>query len=176
MPLTVVASLLWLTVLAGCGTYPVSEGSHKALPRLNSRAVVWGGDVSAAEEAGTWLKHRGLTIAEEIFRDEPGGVTHTPRDEAQLRELAKRIEAETVVFVDVSIRSRETWTFGVSGTMQEATVAVRGISAETGEVMFQGVAKHFRPYTDETGVTPLTCYALASAWNEPRSSCEPRNK
>lgn len=173
----VVASLLWLTVLAGCGTYPIANGSHTSLPRPNSRVVIWGGDISAAEEARSWLKTRGLTIAEEIFRDEPGGLTHTEQDEAQLRDVAKRAGAETVVFVDVSIKLGESWTFGASGTMQDATVAVRGISVETGEIIFEGVARHLKPHPNDTGVVALTCYAFESAWDrELRSSCEPRGK
>lgn len=169
----VIASLLWLTVLGGCGAYPILSGSHTTLPRPNSRVVIWGGDISAAEEASTWLKARGLTIAEEVFRDEPGGLTHTKQDEAQLLELARGVGAETVVFVDVSIKVGESWSFGSSGKVQDASVAVRGMSVHTGEMIFEGAARHLKPHHNDTGIVALTCYALARAWDV-ASPCESR--
>jgi hypothetical protein len=168
-------SMLWLTAF-GCGTYPVAEGSHTSLPPPNSRVVVWGGNASAAEEARAWLLRQQLTVAEAIIREEPGGLTHTPQEAAEVRELARKVGAETAVFVDVSIQSRETWTFGQSGTIQDARVTVRGVSVATGAVMFEAVARHLRPHQHDTGVVLLTCFALARAWEHSLTSCEARHK
>lgn len=167
------AGLLWAA--AGCGTYPVAEGSHRTLPAPHSRVVVWGGDVTAAEEAGAWLKQQELTVVEELYRDEPGGRTHTPQEAGEVRELGRKTGAETVVFVDVSIQSRETWSFGQSGTLQDARVTVRGVHVESGADMFEAVARHLRPHQNETGVRLLTCMAMARAWEMPVSSCGARH-
>jgi hypothetical protein len=185
--LAVAATLL---TLPGCQTYnthPVTQtdGSYTKLPNASTKVVVWGTRPEAVQSLTTWLSKRGLTLvddvkmsqlANDIRLNQPG----TSISNADVFKLGKIVGAKQVVFIDADVttwRASEIQSFfGQDPAIYTASVFIRALDAETGEIQWNGKALSMVKFTNlKEGIHQLTCHALATAWGlrEPGSTTPP---
>lgn len=185
--LTIPAMLL---TLAGCQTYnthPVTQtdGSYTRLPNASTKVVVWGTRPEAVQSLTTWLSKRGLIlvddvkmsqIANDIRLNQPG----TSVSNADVFKLGKIVGAKQVIFIDADVttwRASEIHSFfGQDPAIYTASVFIRALDAETGEIQWNGKALSMDKFTNlKEGIHQLTCHALATAWGlrEPGSTTTP---
>jgi hypothetical protein len=176
---------LSLVILNGCGAlfpaapqFPITDGFHNVMPNRNSRIVVWAEHPSLNGTATTWLQKRGLTVVErarlkQVLDEQMIRLTHTADDEANLLKAGKLLGAEIVVFMDSAQTAGQASSFsinqygggGSSTTLYSASVSVRAVNVESGEVVWSGHARYRDPVTGvNDAIVKLTCQALATAW------------
>lgn len=161
---------------------PITDGFQNALPKPGQRVVIWGGHPSATGSAINWLQRQGLRIVEraqlrKLFDEEHIQLTHSPDDEAQVLRVGKLLGAHAVVFLDTPITGGSRASGGGfaygnigSSSMDSASVYstsawIRGVSIETGEVLWSATARF--PVSSaslDNVLAVLTCHALATAW------------
>jgi hypothetical protein len=176
------------------GNYPVpiTDGFRNSLPRAPARVVIWGGHPAATGSAINWLQRQGLRVVEraqlrKIFDEQHIQITHTPDDEAQVLRVGKLLGADAVVFLDTPITggtrsSGGGFAYGNVGSsnMDSASVYstsawIRGVSVETGEVLWSATARYPQSSASLDNVLAvLTCHALATAWGY-RESGQPEH-
>lgn len=164
--------------LLGCSPNAITEGSHELLPPPGGRVLVWGGHPSASRMAEQWLNKRGvLTIdpakARQVAGDGQIALRGSEADEKVIREVAKLVRAEFVLIVETPFTQGEPGAPYVGpyggGTIERveyiASVRVKGLRVDTGEIAWRGSAHYPGRYDDlASGLEELTCQALATAW------------
>lgn len=187
---------IFVTVLCipGCaGTImPISNGSQSELPDPGSTVVVWGQHKGVVGETVTILQKMGLRIVErsrlqEVFNEQKIRLTHSSDDDAQILKVGKIIGAGSIVFVEVETSSSQTSRAFVnqyggglhSEMVTNATVSVRGIDVESGEVTWTGTAHYPQAINNpEAGIVYLTQAAVArglcpaGAWKSDKEGCD----
>lgn len=187
---------LWfvmMVILTGCASAkPVSNGSQIDLPDPGVAVVVWGNHAGASGEVVTLLQQRGYRVVErsrlrQVFDEQKIILTQTPDDEAQLLKVGKLLGAGVITFVDTHtsstlVRNRIVNRRGGSArteTIIHASVSVRGVDIETGEVMWTGTAHYTQSIENpEAGLIDLTQAAVARglcptwAWREGAEKCD----
>lgn len=164
------------------GSYPITDGFHHALPKPGARVVVWGGHPSATGTAINWLQRQGVRIVEraqlqKVFDEQRIQLTHTPDDEAQVLRVGKLLGADTVAFLDTPVTGGSRTVGGSlfyggaggssldSSSVFSTSAWLRGVSIETGEVLWSATARYTGPSANLDNVLALlTCHALATAW------------
>lgn len=164
------------------GTYPITDGFRHALPKPADRVVIWGGHPAATGAAINWLQRQGLRIVEraqlrKIFDEQRTQLTHSSDDEAHVLQAGKILGANVVVFLDTPITggnrtSGGSFAYGSVGasSLDSASVYstsawVRGVSIESGEVLWSATARYPESFANLDNVlAELTCHALATAW------------
>lgn len=164
------------------GRYPITDGFRTSLPKPAERVVIWGGHPAATGSAISWLQRQGLLIVEraqlrKIFDEQHIQLTHTPDDEAQVLRVGKILGANVVVFLDTpvtggSVTSGGSFAYGNVGSSRLDSASVystsawiRGVSIETGEVLWSATARYPESYANlDHTLAILTCHALATAW------------
>jgi hypothetical protein len=173
------AGALMLPTLAGChvyNTHPITQtdGSYVRLPNASTKAAVWGTRPEAVQSLTTWLLKRGIVlvddvkmnqIASDIRLNQPG----IPVSNADVFRLGKIAGAKQVIFIDADVtawqRSEIESFFGQNPTIYTASVFIRALDAETGEIHWNGKALSIDKFTNlKEGIHQLTCHALATAW------------
>jgi hypothetical protein len=176
---TFLAVAALLLTLAGCHSYkthPVTQtdGSHIKLPKASTKAVVWGTRPEAVQSLTTWLLKRGLILVDDIKMKQVASDIHLDRphslvSSADVFRLGKLLGAKQVIFIEAEV---STWQpseietfFGQTSTIYTASVFIRALDAETGEIHWNGKALSIDKFTDlKEGIHHLTCHALATAW------------
>jgi hypothetical protein len=166
----------------GNSPVPITDGFRNSLPKPGERVVIWGGHPSATGSANNWLQRQGLRIVEraqlrKIFDEQHIQLTHTPDDEAQVLRVGKLLGANAVVFLDTPVTGGSRSSAGGfaygnvgSSSMDSASVYstsawIRGVSIETGEVLWSATARYPESSASLDHVLAvLTCHALATAW------------
>ena len=164
------------------GDYPITDGFRHSLPKPGGRVVVWGGHPAATGAAINWLQRQGLRIVEraqlqKLFDEQRIRLTHTPDDEAQVLRVGKLLGANAVAFLDTPVTggshakgSSFFWQGSGGSSLDSASVYstsawIRGVSIETGEVLWSGTARYPESSRGLDNVLAvLTCHALATAW------------
>ena len=164
------------------GDYPITDGFRHSLPKPGVRVVVWGGHPAATGAAINWLQRQGLRIVERaqlqrIFDEQRIQLTHTSDDEAQVLRVGKLLGANAVAFLDTPVTggshakgSSFFWQGSGGSSLDSASVYstsawIRGVSIETGEVLWSGTARYPESFANLDNVLAvLTCHALATAW------------
>ncbi len=164
------------------GYYPITDGFHQALPKPGGRIVVWGGHPAATGTAINWLQRQGLRIVEraqlqKVFDEQSIRLTHTPDDEAHVLRVGKLVGADAVAFLDTPITGGNRTTGGgfayggIGGSSMDSSSVystsawIRGVSIETGEVLWSATARYEQSHAGLDDVlAELTCHALATAW------------
>ena len=164
------------------GTYPITDGFRHSLPKPGGRVVIWGGHPAATGTAINWLQRQGLRIVEraqlqKVFDEQSIRLTHTPDDEAQVLRVGKLIGADVVVFLDTPVTGGSRTVGGGfvygnvgSSSLDSASVYstsawIRGVSIDTGEVLWSATARYTESFSNlDHVVALLTCHALATAW------------
>jgi len=167
-----------LVTLVGCQSYnshPLTqtEGSSSSvkIPSASSRAVVWGTRQEAVQSLTTWLLKRGVTVVDAVKVNQIASDNHLyqPFSNSDILKLAKNAGAKQVTFIDTDVSTWRTSgierVFGESPLVYTASVSIRALDAETGEVYWYGSAHATDKFTNLTeGINQLTCHALATAW------------
>ena len=171
-------SLLFLAT-AGCHGYafietPTTDGFHSKLPSPYTRAVVWGGRPDTVQSASTWLLKKGVLVVDQTkvlqaAADQKVSLTGYQYLETDVLRMAKLVGARLVVFSNAEVGSWEAldWSSGFphSQRVYSATVALRAVDVNTGEIEWSGKAQSTERFSNiEEGVSLLTCHALATAW------------
>jgi hypothetical protein len=168
-----------VVTLAGCQTYktnPVTQtdGSYVKLPNASTKAAVWGTRPEAVQSLTTWLLKRGVTLIDDvkmrqIANDTSLNQTGIPVSNAEVFKLGKVAGAKQVIFIDADVTTWRTSEienfFGQTPTLYTASVFIRALDTETGEIYWNGKALSMDKFTNLTeGIHQLTCHALATAW------------
>jgi hypothetical protein len=186
-----ITSFIFTFLLVGCGGMkPVTNGSQIDTPYAGERIVVWGSHSGAVGEVVTELQKSKFRIVErsrlkQVFDEQKIILSDTSDDEAQILKVGKIVGAETIVFVDVQnssnvVSSASAYKYvatSQSGTAYHISVSVRGVSVETGDVLWTGSAHYPRAINNpEAGIIYLTRSALGrglcppSGWND-KTAC-----
>jgi hypothetical protein len=184
------AGAVLLVTLAGCQTYnpqPVTQadGSYIKLPTPSTKAAVWGTNPEAVQSLTTWLSKRGLILIDDIKINQIGSDNRLfqpgkPFSNADVLKVGKIAGAKQVIFVEADVTTWHTsgieTFFGQTPTIYTASVFIRALDAETGEISWNGKALSMDKFTSLTeGMHQLTCQALATAWGlrQPETTAAP---
>ena len=186
MGLAGAALLVTLTSCQTYNSYPVTQtdgsGSSVKIPNTSTKAVVWGTRPDAVQSLTTWLLKRGVILVDEVKMNQMASDTrsHQPLSNGDIFKLAKIAGAKQVIFIDADV---STWrvsgieaVFGESPNVYTASIFIRALDAETGEIHWNGKAHSTDKFTNLTeGIHQLTCHALATAWGlrEPGPTAAP---
>jgi membrane-associated protease RseP (regulator of RpoE activity) len=190
MHLLLLTALFFILWVPGCAIMPISNGSQSDLPDSGSTIVVWGQHKGAVGEAVTILQQSGLRIVErsrlqQVFDEQKIRLTYSTDDDAQILKVGKILGAGSIVFVETETSSSQTSRAFVnqyggnfrSETVTNASVSVRGVNVESGEVMWTGTAHYPKAINNpEAGIVYLTRTAvlrgLCPAWKNDTEGCD----
>lgn len=168
-------SAVLLVSLASCQSHntpltAATDGSYLRLPDNSTKALVWGTEPESVKSLKTWLLKQRIPLIDDVklnqLAHEKG--LHQPVSNPDVLKLAKTLGANQVVFVDADVyqsRRDEMLSFLGVSTMYKASLFVRALNAETGEIDWSGKAQSTEDFTNlSEGIHQLTCHALATAW------------
>jgi hypothetical protein len=162
--------------LTNCQTYTVlpvtqTDGSYLRLPESSTKAVVWGTHPEAVRSLKTWLLKRGFIVVDDVKMSQIANEInlHLPVSNAEVLRLAKIAGTKEVIFVDADISSWQAseilTIFGQNPNVYKASLFIRALDTETGQIDWNGKALSLDKFSDLTaGIHQLTCQALATAW------------
>ena len=167
-----------VVTLTGCqiyNSYPATQtdgsGSSVKSPNTSTKAVVWGTRPEAVQSLTTWLLKRGVTLIADVKMNQMASdalLRQSPSN-SDIFKLAKIAGAKQVIFIDADVSpspgSEIETVFGQNRTVYTASVFIRALDAETGEIQWTGNAHSKDKFTNlKEGFHQLTCHALATAW------------
>jgi hypothetical protein len=169
------------SLLLGCVSTPteneifMGEGFQSSLPKQGTRVVVWGNHSGSVSRTLGWLQdHQILAVDPSWIEKElkDPGFSHRTRMEQKRQVLAaaKSVGAPLVLFAQVEDsqlgRKFDLMSFSHK-RVKIIGVEIRGMKAETGDVVFGAKAWNSEPLVEsEQIVQDLTIFALQKAWNE----------
>lgn len=172
-------SAVLLLFISGCQTYnshPITQtdGTYAKLPNASVKAVVWGTRQESVQSLTTWLMKRGMTLVDDVkinqmINDIRMNQSGTTISNADIFKMGKTVGAKQIVFVDTDISTGRTSQletfFGQTPNLYTASVFIRALDAESGEIQWSGKAFSMDKFTNlKEGIHQLTCHALATAW------------
>jgi hypothetical protein len=88
---------------------------------------------------------------------------------ADIFKMGKTVGAKQIVFVDTDVSTWRTTDieafFGHTQNLYTASVYIRALDADSGEIQWSGKAFSMDKFTNlKEGIHQLTCHALATAW------------
>lgn len=170
-----------LSVVFGCASTPteqelfMGEGFQATLPNPGTRVVVWGNHEGAVTRTLGWLQDH------QVLGVDPSWVEKEltdPRFSRRTRMEQKRqvlVAAQSLGVPLVVFAHREDSQFGQKFDLMSfghkrtkiIAIEVRGMKAETGDVVFGAKAWNSEPLVEsEQMVEDLTTFALQKAWYE----------
>jgi Protein of unknown function (DUF3365) len=169
----VVAMLL--VMLASCQTSSTphvteTDGSYLRLPDNSTKALVWGTEPEAVKSLKTWLLKQRIPLIDDVKLNQLASEMGLNKSisSADVLKLAKTIGAKQVIFVDADVyksQRDDIASFFGQATIYKASLFIRAVNAETGEIDWSGKAQSRESFTDlSEGIHQLTCHALATAW------------
>jgi hypothetical protein len=147
--------ILVLLTLAGCGgrIYPATSGFHASgetfglgenqngrfVPGKPEAVVIWANHAGVEHHLAGVLLRDGYTVVErarlqQIFNEQKIRLMYTPEREADVLRVGQLAGATQVIFVDVQREPS-------SGPTKSASVGIRSVSVETGQVRWSGTAR-----------------------------------
>ncbi len=180
------ASVLGIfSIVCGCASTPVErevfmgEGFQSSLPNAEARVLVWGNHSGAMTRTLGWLHdHQILAVDPSWIEKELTDPIFDRRtrmeQKRQVLAAAKSVGASMVLFAQVEDSQMgskfDVMSFGYK-RMKFIGVQIRGMEAETGDVVFGAKAWNSEPIAaSEQLVMDLTTFALEKAFNESQSS------
>lgn len=169
------ASAALLVILASCQipNKPLvaeSDGSYVRLPDKSIKAVVWGDNPSAVKSLNAWLLKQRITLVDNVKLNEIANDINMPQpmSSTAVLRVAKIAGIKQVIFVDTNVSPSEATTIGSffgQDSVYRASLFIRALNVETGEIDWNGNAQSTQPFTNLTeGIHQLACHALATAW------------
>jgi hypothetical protein len=131
---------------------------------------VWGNHPEAVKSVKTWLLKQRIPLVDDIKMNQMAIDTglHLPISNADVLKLAKSAGTKQVIFVDADVSSSQGSEIGsFLGVTQnyKASLFIRALNTETGEINWHGKALSTQPFQNmREGIDQLTCHALATAW------------
>ncbi len=169
------------SVVFGCASTTVEqetfmgEGFQSSLPKAGTRVAVWGNHSGAVTSTLGWLHdHQILGVDRSWIEKEltdPGFAHRTRREQkAKVLAAAESVGVSLVLFAQVE-DIQLGWKFDLMSfghkRMKIIGVEIRGMKAETGDVVFGAKVWNSEPLVEsEQIVQDLTTFALQKAWNE----------
>jgi hypothetical protein len=148
-----------------------TDGSYLRPPVSSSKVVVWGAHAEAVKSVTTWLVKQGHTVVDELKIKELARENNLPMPLSDIFVLkfGKIAGAKEVIFVDADV---STWKFpdvleliGQSSSAYKASLFIRAVDVETGEINWNGKAVSQDKFPDlAKGIHQLSCNALATGW------------
>lgn len=166
--------LCLLLVVQGCPSkapplsvrFPITYGSHTALPPTQHRILLWG-DPRLADVAVEWLRSRHYTSLLVPWKNS-SPATHVSEgvsDRKTALVAAENRKAEVVLLLELEESQEGALLEPHCGSLFHVGVEVRGLSVESGDTLLRGHAHY--PHCvalSDTTIRSLTCQALATAW------------
>ena len=172
-------SVVLLLFVTGCQTYnshPITQtdGTYVKVPNASVKAVVWGTRPESVQSLTTWLMKRGMTLVDDIKMNQMASdirmnQSGTTISNADIFKMGKTVGAKQIVFVDTDVSTSRSGQvealFGQTENLYTASVFIRALDAESGEIQWSGKAFSMDKFTNlKEGIHQLTCHALATAW------------
>ena len=159
-----------LVILASCQSYNTrlvieTDGSYVRLPDNSTKTVVWGTHPEAVKSLKTWLLKQRITLIDDVKFNQIASEKgfSLPISNADVLKVAKISGTKQVIFVEADVSASK----GFLGwpPIYNASLFIRALNAETGEIDWSGKARSTQAFTNLTeGIHQLTCQALATAW------------
>src|SRR5262245_6788881 len=164
-----------LVVLASCHIHDTSlmtetDGSYVRLPDKSIKAVVWGDNPEAVKSLKSWLLKQRITLVDDVKMNQIANDLRLrqPILNSDVLKLAKVAGTKQVIFVDADVHTSQATPIGSlfgQSSIYDASLNIRALNAESGEIDWHGRARSSQPFTNLTdGIHQLTCHALATAW------------
>ncbi len=173
------------SVVCACASTPLEqevfmgEGFQSSLPNGEARVLVWGNHSGAMTRTLGWLHDHQIPAVDPSWIEkeltDPIFTRRTRMEQKrQVLEAAKSVGASLVLFAQVEDSQMgskfDVMSFGHK-RMKFIGVQIRGMEAETGDVVFGAKAWNSEPLAaSEQLVMDLTTFALEKAFNESQSS------
>ena len=131
---------------------------------------MWGTEPEAVKSLKTWLLKQRISLIDDVKLDQLASEKglQQPISSPDVLKLAKTLGATQVIFVDADVyksQRDEMLSFLGQPTIYKASLFVRALNAETGEIDWNGKAQSTTDFTNlSEGIHQLTCHALATAW------------
>ena len=131
---------------------------------------MWGTEPEAVKSLKTWLLKQRIPLIDDVKLNQLASERGLPQPvkNPDVLKLAKTLGATQVIFVDADIyKSQRDEMLSLLGqpTTYKASLFVRALNAETGEIDWSGKAQSTEDFTNlSEGIHQLTCHALATAW------------
>jgi hypothetical protein len=146
-------------MISACSALPITDGAYSYLPREGAVAILWGNNPAVIDTMSIWLHKQGVAPLEQnqlkqILKSQNAILTNSTSDEAIIVELARKMNADLVVFGNLNQEIRA------------PMVSVRGFDVSANQVAWEGSA-HYDQYIQiplNHALVVLTCQALATAW------------
>lgn len=151
--------LLVGSMISACGAVPITSGAYSYLPREGAVAILWGNHPVVIDTMSIWLHKQGVAPLErnrlqQLLEGQDIVLTHSASDEAIIIDLARKMNADLVVFGNLHQEIRA------------PMVSVRGFDVSANQVAWEGSA-HYDHYIQvplNHALVVLTCQSLATAW------------
>ena len=175
--------VIFLLLLPSCSSslHIVTDGSYKRLPEKHARVAVWGLRPVVTNTVVAWLRENGFSVMEpselqQAFDKETIRVSRSFADEQNAIRVAKQLGVGLVVFTQSAIgetvvnspgttSSAAPFPGAVPTTFSSASVALRGVEAASGQLIFSATAKYPQQLagTGPDTLSTLACLALETA-------------
>ena len=164
-----------IVLLASCRSHSTpltatTDGSYLRLPDNSTKALVWGTEPEAVKGLKTWLLKQRIPLIDDVKLNQLASEMglHQPVSNPDVLRLAKTLGAKEVIFVDADVyksQRDEMLSFFGQAAIYKASLFVRALNAESGEIDWSGKAQSTEEFTNlSEGLHQLTCHALATAW------------
>jgi len=142
--------------------FPITSGSHTILPTAQQRILIWA-EPPLTDVAVEWLRSHQYTNIQ-IPDTGPFRAAQVSHNFAALA-VAKETKAEFVLFLEREESKEGALIEPQCGPLFYVSVAVRGLSVESGDTVLRGRAyyPHCVDLSEKTSRS-LTCQAIATAW------------
>jgi hypothetical protein len=144
-----------------------TDGSYVRLPDKSLKAVVWGNNPDAVKSLKAWLLKQRFTLVDDVKINQIANDIHVPQpiSSADVLKVAKVAGIKQVIFVDAKVQATRTGSIFGQSSRYSASLYIRALNGESGEIDWDGKALSRQPFSDLTeGIHQLTCHALATAW------------
>jgi hypothetical protein len=146
--------------------YPITSGSHEALPSSRDGILVWG-EEPLTDLVVEWLiaHHYAAIIRPATELPQAKKQSPTFSDRTLALSMAQKMEADYVLFLNREDSKHGALIEPRCDDQFYVDVTVRGVSVPTGAVVWRGNAHY--PHCVDLGrrtFQSLTCQALATAW------------
>ena len=147
-----------------------TDGSYVRLPDKSIKAVVWGNNPDAVKSLKAWLLKQRITLVDDVKINQIANdiQVRQPISSADVLKVAKIAEIKRVIFVDANVSTTQAALIGSffgQPSVYNASLFIRALNVETGEIDWEGKALSTQPFTNlAEGIHRLACHALATAW------------
>ena len=183
-----------LVILASCQIHNTTlftetDGSYVRLPDKSTKAIVWGDNPEAVKSLKTWLLKQRVTLVDDVkinqIANDMGSTNPLERRRPQVGKNRWNHASYFGRCQCIRITGDRNCDLFWMTSGYNASLFIRALNVETGEIDWNGKARSTQPFTNLTeGIDQLTCQCschclgLTTAWNgyssfhlSPRTEC-----